>query len=381
VDFRELPLFPDDGAQSVQRARLGATWFWHDLKVNAEYELSFVQYSEGIGGSSALLPGATATGKPRLWDPAPGEGNGFELQHNLDRAMARFAVGPVDITLGRQAITWGSAWFWKPTDRFSPFSPTDVDPEVKRGVDAVRAEWYLGESSSIDLLVVGERHDNHDRELWLHSGARGRTTVGRTDLAMSLVRFQTDKEGEWMGGLELTSEVGLVGVRCEVALNYPEESGEWYVEAVAGGDYRFPFGLTMAGEFFYNGYGTWDSDKYPQYMLATAGEGRNLGERLARGEAFNIGAMYAGLALSQEVLPVLTASISGLTNLADGSAILLGGLRWSAMENARIMAGGIIPIGATPTLDPVPGGMPELTIPTEFGAAPYMAYLLMRLAF
>ncbi len=336
MHFRDIALYPENsGAMHSARVRLATDLYFREARLSLEHELSFDVVTSGLEGDMGIGGfGTTTAGRPRLWDIDDVEGSGLTLTNNLDRLWFYVPIGPVDLRVGRQAISWGSAWFWKPTDRFSPFSPMDIDPDVKRGVDAVRAEIFFGRATSLDLVATFERHADTDRELWVHGGMRFRTNVGRYDLAVSAARFQFTKEANYMGGIEFTGELGDVGFRGEAAFNWFDESEEWDVEAVLGADYHFSCGLTLAGEFFYNGFGTGDPDDYLDYFPppdlsalppAMAAEVAALlspsdsprVERLARGETFNIGRFYAGIAATQEITPLIHLSLSAIGNLEE----------------------------------------------------------------
>ena len=367
--FRDIAMYPKDrAAQHTTRARLASDLYWGDARLSAEYEFRFTALTSGLeGGQYMPGVGSTESGRPRLWDPDPDSDNGTVLEHDIDRAFVSYPLGPTDIKVGRQAISWGSAWFWKPTDRFSPFSPMDVDPDVKRGVDAVRAETFLGEKTSLDLVATFERHPDTGRELWGHGGARLRTTFGRYDMALSGARFQLSEEANWMAGAEFTGELGKVGFRGEAAFNYLEESGEWDIAGVLGLDYRFPVGLTLAGELFYNGYGTDNPDEYADFFADPVRS-----ERLKRGETFNIGRYYIGLSANYELTPLMHLTLAGMGNLTDPSGLVMAGFRWSVVENGRFTAGAMVPTGEKPD-----GLEPK----SEFGSLPVLGYAVMKMSF
>ena len=399
IDLYEVMAGADRAGLQTTKLRLGTDLYWRDLRIGAEYELRLTVLSRGMD-SGGTLPGfgSTQGGRPRLWSIPDVDGSGLLLQNDLDRYFVKAALGPVDLTVGRQAISWGSAWFWKPVDRWSPFSPMDIDPDVKRGVDAARAEIYLGQRTSLDLIATFERHEDATREFWFHGGARLRTGLGRWDLAVSVARFQLSEDGNWMAGLETTGELGKVGVRGEIAVNVDEDAARWDIQGVVGADYHFPCKLTLAGEFFYNGYGTDRRRRYVDYWIdpaaLQAGAGVEvtpelvtllgtypgdptqadplLGERLRRGEAFNIGRYYVGLSASQELHPLVHLSVAAITNLLDPSALLIAGIRWSVVQDARILAGAMVPIGQKPR---------GLDIRSEYGAMPVAGYVVMKLSF
>jgi hypothetical protein len=375
--FRDLPFFQEDaGLRATSRLRLDTAFHWKSLDLDAAYEFRFTAMTAGFEGTAGLGLGSTAA-RPRLWDAPSHSSPGCLVEHDIDRLSISFAAGAADIRIGRQAVSWGSAWFWKPTDRFGPFSPLDVDPDVKRGVDAVRAEVFFGARSSLDMVATFERDpDDPDRDFRIHGGARFRTGFARYDLALSLARFQMAREGNWMIGAEFTGEIGQIGIRGEAAVNVMEDSRAWDIEVVLGADHRFKSKTTLAGELFYNGYGTARPAGYAAFLFD-----RIRGERLARGEAFHVGRWYAGIAVSQEAHPLVTVNVSVIANLQDPSAMLVGGLQWSMAQDARLSAGLMVPVGRSPALEPTMFGIPVLRTRSEFGMSPLVGYLVMRLSF
>ena len=57
---------------------------------------------------------------------------------NLDRINMQFNVANGDLTVGRQAITFGAARAINPTDVFLPFDVTALNTEYRIGIDAIR---------------------------------------------------------------------------------------------------------------------------------------------------------------------------------------------------------------------------------------------------
>jgi hypothetical protein len=372
LDYRGLDAWQalaqaDRAAQQVTRLRLGTDLYLGQARVSAEYELRTRIDSTGwIDAATGTGFGAT-TARPRLWDPDAHGSDGLYLEHDLDRAWVGLPLGPIDLKLGRQAVSWGSAWFWKPTDRFGPFSPFDVDPDVKRGVDAARAEVSLGPTTSLDLVGTFERHPGTDRPLWANAGARFRTTLWEYDLAVSLARFQGSVEAGWMAGLEFSGGLGQVGFRGEAAFNLGEESRDTDLEAVLGLDHRFACKLHLAGEAFYNGYGVAHTSEYSAFLADPTRS-----ERLARGEAFGLGRWYLGLSGDQELHPLLHATLGAIGNLGDPSLLILAGLLWSVHQDTRLSLGALVPVGEAPE-----GLAPR----SEFGYAPLAAYAVLKVAF
>jgi hypothetical protein len=76
---------------------------------------------------------------------------------NLNRLNFKIVYSFLELTIGRDAISKGSAQSINPTDLFSPFSRQNLDTEEKIGIDLVRARFSLGNFSGIDLAyIIGE---------------------------------------------------------------------------------------------------------------------------------------------------------------------------------------------------------------------------------
>jgi len=72
----------------------------------------------------------------------------------FDRLNIRISFPRADLTLGRQAVTFGKTYFWNPMDVFLPFRIWDIDRDYKKGVDAVRLDIPLGLFSGISLTAA-----------------------------------------------------------------------------------------------------------------------------------------------------------------------------------------------------------------------------------
>ena len=58
----------------------------------------------------------------------------------FDRFNAKTSFGWGDVTIGRQAITFGKTYFWNPLDVFYPLDANQFDRDYKPGVDAVKVD-------------------------------------------------------------------------------------------------------------------------------------------------------------------------------------------------------------------------------------------------
>ena len=58
------------------------------------------------------------------------------------------------VTVGRQAVSWGSGIVFQPLDPFNPFAPTAVDRDYKAGDDLVLIERLFDNGHDAQLLRV-----------------------------------------------------------------------------------------------------------------------------------------------------------------------------------------------------------------------------------
>ena len=63
----------------------------------------------------------------------------------------------VEVSVGRQAVSWGTTLFLTPADPFIPFSPADPFRVYRGGIDAARARIYPGPLSEIDVVFRPSR--------------------------------------------------------------------------------------------------------------------------------------------------------------------------------------------------------------------------------
>ena len=81
----------------------------------------------------------------------------FGLFQNLDRVSVAYGADFGDITIGRQAIAWGSARVVNPTDVIAPYAYNQLDTEDRLGVDAIRVQIPIGVLGEFDTgYVFGE---------------------------------------------------------------------------------------------------------------------------------------------------------------------------------------------------------------------------------
>lgn len=353
-----MPEEPVSSALLDGRLKLGVEFGPH-LKLEAHHAVTAQGgTSPGLGltstGAGAAAPEAVELG----WEAVSGEG--LRLWGRTDRLVLRGTAGPVDLALGRQPVSFGSGLIFTPMDLVNPFTPATIDQEYKPGVDALRVDVYPSASSKITAVAAYAGDWSADG---LVLAAHGQATVGVTDLAL----FAGLGRGSPVFGAGLVSAIGPVGVHGDATLTLPDEEAgaritKPYARVVLGADGRPGPKTTITGEVYVQSFGETDPAGY--LLLATD-------ERYQTGELWAMGLLYAGAGLSQEIRPTLFASLSTVVNLTDPSALVAPVLSWSVAENADVVAGGYLGLGARP----------QEAVRSEYGLLPGTAFAQMKAYF
>ncbi len=259
------------------------------------------------------------------WESTDSEG--LALLGQTDRLLMKAGLGTVDLTLGRQAITFGAGRFFTPIDLVNPFHPATVDTEYKPGTDALRTDVYLNTSAvwTHTLAYTGVGDD----DAWVYASYGG-WTVGVTDMGVFVATFFTPEDGiqDRILGVSSASSVGPVALYGDAAVTFTDEDP--FARAVLGADYRPTGTTTLNAEAYYQGNGASSVDGYLDMFTDP---------RVARGEIWALGQTYAALAVMQELTPTLHGSLAALANLQDGSGLLLPSLDVSVSDEVAWTGG------------------------------------------
>ena len=280
---------------------------------------------------------------------------GMRLQGRTDRLVVKASVPGLDVALGRQPISFGSGFFFTPMDLVNPFFPSTIDQEYKPGVDALRVDGYLGMST---MTAVAAYAGDWSVEGLVFAGY-GQTTVGLTDLGL----FVGAVRGDAVVGLTTRTALGPVGIVADVTGTLPSTDEDPFVRGVVGGMWR-PFeDSTVTGEVYVQSLGTNDPNDFLAFGTS---------DRFARGELWLLGRVYAGVAWSQQLTPLVTGSVSTIANLEDPSGFVSASIAWSAAENATVSGGGFVGVGERP----------EATgLASEFGTYPASVFVTVSTYF
>ncbi len=274
-------------------------------------------------------------------------------QHRFDRLQVGWSpVAGMEFTGGRQAVSWGTTLFLTPADPFVPFSPADPFREFRAGVDAARLRIYPGPLSEIDLVVratdaaVGQE---------LTALGRGLTTWQGWELS----GWGGTLYGDTAGAFGAAGSLGPWAVRGEAVIR-EQENGAAFRGAV-GVDRLIQVkrrDLYIVVEYQHDGLGAANADQYPGVLQS---------KPFSRGELQVLGRDETVVQASYQLQPLWSLDGVWIWNLNDRSALISPSVTYSVSDNASLIGGAFLGIGA----DEVTAARP---VPSEYGLAGTTAF-------
>lgn len=298
--------------------------------------------SSGPGDDWLGIDGTLARGRNLAW------------RERMDRLNASLSLGAWSLRVGRQAISWGTTLFLTPADPFAPFDPADPFREYRRGVDALRAQWYPGPRSAVEVVVRPASTPDGNTVTAL---VRGTATLHGWELSA------------WGGALHdaaaaaagLTRSVGASALRAEVEMRR-DSSGNLIPRGTVGLDRRVTFlGRDLYGviEYQHDGFGAAGASTLS--AVARSAPGR-------RAELQVLGRDEAATQFTYQLHPLLGLELLSLWNLRDGSGLVAPAAALSLSNEATARGGVFLPVG--------PAG-PD----SEYGPLPAAGYLSVSIFF
>lgn len=252
--------------------------------------------------------------------------------HDVDRLALTVYTGVGDVTVGRQAITWGISNLFPVADLWAQFSPFELDTEEKPGIDAMRILSYPGEGWELDA-VVADRGSRSD----LSAGLRATRTLSWADLHMAAGKFWN----EALGMVGIAAPVGAWKLRAEGVFPYDLDTDEMTRPRVTVGADWLHGEWMVTGEYHYNGVGATRPSGYGAVLQDP---------RYARGESYYLGRQYAGaVVLYTPGNDRLSFTLNAMVNLQDPSTAITPVVTYDLGQSVRLSAGGLLARGSAPT--------------------------------
>jgi len=343
----------DGGAAGFSRFRISTEPVVGDVSFNVAYEhVATVQREDTFTGLGL--------------DAVPGGAEWLELQwtiadtehavwrHRFDRlAIGWTPTRSVQLSVGRQVVSWGTTLFLTPADPFAPFDPADPFREFRAGVDAARLRVYPGALSEIDVVVRATKTTFGEKTAAL---ARGLTTWRGWELS----GWGGSLYGDAAGAVAATGALGRWAVRGEAVVR--DRDRRAIFRGTIGLDRQFQIrdrDFYVVVEYQRDGLGAASPDGY--FSLVHS-------DTFARGEHQVLGRDETVVQASYRVHPLWTLAVLWLSNLNDGSALVAPSVAYAASNEASISAGVFVGIGD----DRVTASRP---LPSEYGLAGTTAYI------
>ena len=367
-----LPDEPIIGAVN-NRLRLNFTYVPTDtLSFDLAYDLApRIQdpslFSEPpIAGAAGSLGYRVADFDAAIYPNENNPAGSFGLFHNLDRASIAYGADFGDITIGRQAIAWGSARVVNPTDVIAPYAYNQLDTEDRIGVDAIRIQIPIGVLGEFDTgYVFGESLAFEKSAFFV----RSQLNAAETDFSISLLGFRE----HLMMGFDIARGIGGAGFWLEAAYVYANAfdsenpNAENYLRASIGLDYSFGGVAYGFIEYHFSDAGAGEPEDYLTSLTQPA---------YTDGAVYLMGRHYFVPGLTFQVTPLISLSGVVLSNIADPSVFPSLQVEYNFAQDIYLSAGGFIGIGKRPETEDE-----ETQFRSEFGGYPTLFFSSFRIYF
>jgi hypothetical protein len=199
-------------------------------------------------------------------------GDNVVLNMMFDRLYVQWVKNNWEIKLGRQRINWGVNLAWNPNDWFNAYSFFDFDYEERPGSDAVRATYYTGVASSIE--VAAKIADSHDQFV-----AAGMYKMNKYNYDIQflggIAQGDVSLGTGWAGNLGLASLKGELTYFIPVVETTANTNSDFFGNMIPGSeryssmflgaisvDYSFKNSLYLNGSVMYSSIGDYDANLF-----------------------------------------------------------------------------------------------------------------------
>ncbi len=249
---------------------------------------------------------------------------------SLDNVYTRISIARFALTVGKQQISLGTAYFSNPTDILNikdVFDPTYEQP----GHNAIRLDLFLGSRLSITALYTPIEED------WEKSGKllRIKAGVGHFDFSImgyetqhtstDYYTFQMTQQRRRIIGLDFVGELFGLGVWGEGIYNFLEDDDDFY-EFIVGSDYTFESGLYALWEYHRNSKSKACCEEYDlnDWLWFFTGEIKTI----SRDQVYGF--------ISYPATYLMSFGCSIIASISDGSVALVPTVEYSIFENVDL---------------------------------------------
>ncbi|MDC1174654.1 hypothetical protein OAT67_04645 [Bacteriovoracaceae bacterium] len=279
--------------------------------------------------------------------------NTSQAVQNLDRFYYSFSNDDMDLTVGRQIISFGSARIVNPMDVLVPFDFVMVNMEQRNGIDGARLKLPWGNHGEWDFgFITGDEFKSKNNAGFF----RVKIPSDKIDLSLLAMRFREHR----LYGVNIEIELGGWATWLEVG-DVKLITDESFVRLSLGGHYHFKFDLSLVMEYHYSEVGSGNVSDY--LLVAQSSAFQEAG-------VFLVGKNYFNTTLAYSVNPLLSLSTSLMHNLGDSSTLVAPQLEWNVSENIFWNLGVFLGLGKSP------GNV--LNLESEFGSYNSSIYTMLK---
>ncbi len=321
--------FHSDVVRLKWQLRAGDRWL---LDVHSRIQMTVSSADGGGGGAVSGFGVSAVPGRSVDLETIWVKGERLRAWHDIDRLALTVYSDAADVTVGRQAVTWGLSLLFPTADLWTRFSPFELDAVEKPGTDALRILTYPASGVELDAVIA-----DGGASSGVSMGIRASWSVAVADVYGAVGRLWN--EAVVLGGVAWPFDSWTLRAEALSARDLGEE--RWFDPRVTVGIDRLGSRTALSAEYHYNGIGAPEPSGYLDRLR---------GESFSRGESYFLGRHFlGGLAsrtLDEESRIRLAASV--LVNLGDPSAVLLPSLSWDVGTSVRLAVGGLLGLGAEP---------------------------------
>lgn len=246
---------------------------------------------------------------------------------NLDRLSFYWELSKIQIILGRQPISFGSAKTINPTDVFAPFEVAAIDTENRIGVDAIRGRIPISDFSEVDAGVVFGKDASDEKNAYF---ANLKWSKQDLELQIGWNHFLQNT----LYSIDLQTVLLQQAVWLELANYFPRDENSFYIFST-GMDYRYNEDLYFFFEFHQNELGAKQTSQYSARSELPIFKDANI--LFLSYNYLNLGGVY-------QIHPLWTLSGSLFNNFQDGSKLLSSKIEWNVSEDWYIDFGTVLGI-------------------------------------
>ncbi|PKL19302.1 MAG: hypothetical protein CVV49_01585 [Spirochaetae bacterium HGW-Spirochaetae-5] len=263
----------------------------------------------------------------------------FYIRSDFHNIYVKMTSGKFTGTAGRQQIRFGSSRLWNPLDLMNPISPTGVEGSgEQRGTDALRIDWYPGESTELTGVVSPVKENNNYDDVEADSfNYIARLKSGAKEFDVALLGGYTAKRKN--GGADFTAEI-FDGLLTGVFLYSSPSSGYDFYQYGTGYEYTFSSGLYLLAEYFYNSLPANDDAELQAALLSYSIIGFDESNYyIISNRIITYNSHYFSIAAGYDFFPLLRGDLFAIYDFQGRGLFLNGALKLNVFENLDITVG------------------------------------------